>query len=307
MECPLPSGSGHTLINQKAETIMNKKKLYGTWFILPAMTIFTIFFLLPMIISLFFSMTIWDFKSFTFCGLDNFKTFFSESSLNIAIKNTLVYAVLTCLCKLVLAFFLAVFLNSGIKTKNFLRSVVFFPNLISTIAVGITFSALMHPSKGLINKMLSIIGVKGVDWLGNVDTALYSVIFTDVWKGVGVATVIFIAGMQSIDRTYYEAASIDGAGAWQQLKSITMPLCRPATNSIIILAFIGGMRTFDLIWSMTGGGPGYITEVMASTVYKQYAAGYYGLSTAGNVIMFVMIAALAFPLQKFLLSREVDG
>jgi len=226
--------------------------------------------------------------------------------LNVAIKNTLIYAILTCLIKLVLAFFIAVFLTSKIKSKNLLRSVVFFPNLISTIAVGITFSALMHPTKGLINQILAIFGIKGLDWLGNTSTALYSVIFTDVWKGVGVATVIFIAGMQSIDKTYYEAASIDGATGLQQLKQITLPLSRPAMNSVIILAFIGGMRTFDLIWSMTGGGPGYVTEVMASTVYKQYAAGYYGLSTAGNVIMFVMIALLAFPLQKFLLSREVE-
>ena len=207
---------------------------------------------------------------------------------------------------MVLAFLLAVFLTSKIKTKNFLRSIVFFPNLISTIAVGITFSALMHPTKGLINSVIGIFGGTGADWLGNPKTALFAVIAVDIWKGVGIATVIFIAGMQSIDKTYYEAASIDGAGAWEQLKAITVPLSRPAMNSVIILAFIGGMRTFDLIWAMTGGGPGYVTEVMASTVYKQYAAGYYGLSTAGNVIMFIMIAILAFPLQKFLLSKEVE-
>ena len=94
--------------------------------------------------------------------------------------------------------------------------------------------------------------------------------------------------------------------AWQSLRAITVPLSRPAMNSVIILSFIGGLRTFELIWAMTGGGPGYATEVMASTVYKQYAAGYYGLSTAGNVIMFILIAVLAFPLQKFLLSKEVD-
>lgn len=164
----------------------------------------------------------------------------------------------------------------------------------------------MHPTKGLINKAIEALGGTGIDWLGNTDIALISVALTDVWKGVGIATVIFIAGMQSIDRTFYEAASIDGATSWQRLKSITVPLSRPAMNSIIILSFIGGLRTFDLIWSMTGGGPGYATEVMASMVYKQYAAGYYGLSTAGNVIMFVIIAVLAFPLQKFLLSKEVD-
>lgn len=285
---------------------MDKKKIYSNWFMVPAMVIFAVFFLLPMVISFFFSMTVWDFNSFTFCGFDNFKTFFSDSSLYSSISNTLIYAILTCGLKLIIAFFLAVFLTSKIKTKNFLRSVVFFPNLISTVAVGITFSALMHPSKGLINEVITMLGGTGMDWLGNTNTALYAVILTDVWKGVGVATVIFIAGMQSIDKTYYEAASIDGATAWEQLKAITLPLSRPAMNSVIILAFIGGMRTFDLIWAMTGGGPGYATEVMASTVYKQYAAGFYGLSTAGNVIMFVLIAILAFPLQKFLLSKEVE-
>lgn len=285
---------------------MERKKIYSNWFIAPAMVIFTVFFLLPMVISFFFSMTVWDFNSFTFCGFDNFKTFFSDTSLSSSIKNTLIYAILTCGLKLILAFFLAVFLTSKIKTKNFLRSVVFFPNLISTIAVGITFCALMHPSKGLINQVIAMLGGTGMDWLGNTKTALYAVILTDVWKGVGVATVIFIAGMQSIDKTYYEAASIDGATGWEQLKAITVPLSRPAMNSVIILAFISGMRTFDLIWAMTGGGPGYVTEVMASTVYKQYAAGFYGLSTAGNVIMFILIAILAFPLQRFLLSREVD-
>lgn len=129
---------------------------------------------------------------------------------------------------------------------------------------------------------------------------------TDVWKGVSIATVIYIAGITSIDKNYYEAASIDGANGWQRLKSITIPLCRPAMNSVIILSFIGGLRSFDLIWAMTNGGPGFATDVMASIVYKQYAAGFYGLSTAGNVIMFVLIALLGFPLQKFLLSKEVD-
>lgn len=285
---------------------MDKKKIYSTWFLIPAIVIFSIFFLLPMVVSFFFSLTIWNFSSFTFCGLDNYKTFFSDESLYSSVFNTIIYAVLTCVLKLILAFFLAIFLTSKIKSKNILRSIVFFPNLISTIAVGITFSALMHPSKGLINKVIIFFGGKGVDWLGNIDIALFSVILVDVWKGVGVATVIFIAGMQAIDKTYYEAASIDGATSLQQLKSITLPLSRPAINSVIILAFIGGMRTFDLIWAMTGGGPGYATEVVASTVYKQYAAGYYGLSTAGNVIMFVLIAVLAYPLQKFLLSKEIE-
>ncbi|WP_070042119.1 carbohydrate ABC transporter permease [Robinsoniella peoriensis] len=285
---------------------MNKKKIYSNWFLVPALLIFSIFFLLPTIISFYFSLTVWDFNSVTFVGVDNFKTFFTTDSLVGSLKNTLVYAILTCILKLVLAFFVAIFLTSKIRMKNLLRSIIFFPNLISSVAIGITFSALMHPSKGLFNEILAFWGVGGINWLGDVNIALYSVILTDVWKGVGVATVIFIAGMTSIDRTYYEAASIDGANSWQRLKNITLPLSRPAMNSVIILSFINGLRTFDLIWAMTKGGPGYATEVLASSVYKQYAAGFYGLSTAGNVVLFILIAILAFPLQKFLLSKEVD-
>ena len=129
----------------------------------------------------------------------------------------------------------------------------------------------MHPSKGVIKSFLSLFGFGGIDWLGNVKYALFSVIGVDVWKGPGIATVIYMAGIQSIDKTYYEAASVDGATPWQRLKNITIPLSRPAMNSVIILSFIGGLRSFDLIWSMTGGGPGFATDVVASVIYKQYA------------------------------------
>ncbi len=283
---------------------MNKKKIYPIYFLVPALAIFGIFFLLPMVSSLFYSLTVWDFKSFRFIGLGNFKMFFTEKSLNISVKNTLIYAFSTSGLKVLFAFFIAVFLTSKIKTKNLIRSIVFFPNIVSTMAIGITFAALMHPTKGLFNIVLKAIGLNGVDWLGNVSIALFSIIFTDVWKGVGVATVIYIAGIQSIDNTYYEAACIDGANGWQRLRNVTIPLVRPAMNSVIILSLIGGLRSFDLIWVMTGGGPGFATDVLSSVIYKQYASGFYGLSTAGNIIMFILIAVIAYPLQKFLLSRE---
>jgi len=283
---------------------MKEKKIYSIWFAVPALVIYGIFFLIPIAISFVFSMMNWTFQGMSWAGLKNFQTFFSDYSMTIGIKNTLIYAFCTCAAKVVIGFLLAVFLTSKIRSKNLIRSIVFFPNIVSTIAVGITFCALMHPTKGLINKALAVIGIHGPDWLGNVNLALGSVIFTDIWKGVGVATVIYIAGITSIDKSFYEAASIDGANGFQKLVSITLPLCRPAMNSVIILALTSGMRCFDLIWSMTGGGPGFVTDVMASIVYKKYAAGYYGLSTAGNVIMFIMIAIIAIPLQRFLQSKE---
>lgn len=286
---------------------MDKKQNYSVWFLMPALAVFVIFFAVPMILSFYFSLTVWNFNSVTFCGLDNFKMFLTEPSLRIGISNTLIYAVLTSGSKVILGFLIAVFLTSPIRTKTLQRSLVFFPNLVSTIAVGITFTAMMHPSKGIINGFLKLFGVGAVDWLGNASSALFSVILVDVWKGLSISVVIYIAGIQSIDRAYYEAAKVDGANAFQRLVNITLPLSRPAMNSVIILSFIGGLRSFDLIWSMTQGGPGFATDVVASVIYKQYAAGFYGLSTAGNVIMFVLIALLAFPLQKFLLSREADA
>lgn len=284
---------------------MNKKKIYSTWFLVPAVVIFMVFFIIPMVTSLFFSLTVWDLKDFTFCGLDNFKTFFGEKSLSISVKNTLIYAFLTSGLKVVIAFFIALFLTSKIKSKTFIRSLVFFPNLVSAVAIGIIWKALMHPSKGLINTLLGAIGITGPNWLGDVNLALFSVIAVDVWKGVSISTVIFIAGISSIDTSFYEAASIDGATRWQTIRHIVMPLVRTSTNTIITLSLIGGLRCFDLIWAMTKGGPGFATDVLASVVYKQYAAGFYGLSTAGNVIMFAVIAVIAFPLTKFLNSREV--
>lgn len=284
---------------------MNKKKIYSTWFLVPAVVIFMVFFIIPMVTSLFFSLTVWDLKDFTFCGLDNFKTFFGEKSLSISIRNTLIYAFLTSGLKVAIAFFIALFLTSKIKSKTFIRSLVFFPNLVSAVAIGIIWKALMHPSKGLINTLLDGIGIAGPNWLGDVNLALFSVIAVDVWKGVSISTVIFIAGISSIDTSFYEAASIDGATRWQTIRHIVMPLVRTSTNTIITLSLIGGLRCFDLIWAMTKGGPGFATDVLASVVYKQYAAGFYGLSTAGNVIMFAVIAVIAFPLTKFLNSREV--
>ncbi len=287
-------------------TKKKRKNIYSIWFLVPAIVVFGALFILPTVISLFFSMTVWDLKTWRFVGLENFINFFSEYSLRIGIQNTFIYAILTCGLKVVIGMIFAVILTSQIRTKNLVRSIVFFPNLVSTVAVGIIFKALMHPSKGLFNEILGMAGISGVNWLGDRGAALYSVIAVDVWKGVGVATVIYIAGISAISKDYYEAASLDGATGWQQFWKITVPLCRSSMNSVIILAFIGGMRTFDLIWSMTGGGPGFATDTMASVIYKQYAAGFYGMSTAGNVIMFVIIAVIAFPLFNYLTSKEVE-
>ncbi|MDM5338578.1 sugar ABC transporter permease [Fictibacillus enclensis] len=281
-------------------------KRYTYYFLLPAGIVYLVFFIFPTVMSLFFSMTWWSLTDWKFIGLDNFKTFLTEDSLNIGFKNTIIYAVVTCGLKVVLGMLLGVFLCTKLKSVGFIRSMVFFPTLLSTIAVGIAFTMMMHPSQGLINVTLKAIGIIGPDWLGDTKIALLSVALVDVWKGVGIATVIYIAGIMSIPNDYYEALMIDGGNSFHKFWNIILPLSKPAMNSVIILSFIGGLRTFDLIWAMTKGGPGFSTDLIASIIYKQYQGGFYGLSTAGNVILFIVVSALAFPLYAYLNRKEVD-
>lgn len=285
---------------------MSKAQKYSVWYILPALTVFTVLFIVPMIISVFFSMTVWSFADFRFVGLQNYKMFFEDSQLLQGLGNTLIYAFSTSMSKVVLALLISIFLTSNIRLRGALRSVVFFPHLVSNVAIGITFCALMHPTKGVFNAVLTSFGLKASKFVYSPNTSLISVIVTDVWKGLSVSTVIYIAGLQAIDRTYYEAAEIDGASRLQTFWNITLPLVRPAMNTVIILSLIGGLKSFDLIKTMTDGGPGNSSTVLALTVYRQFANGYYGMSTTGNIIMLVMISLISYPLQKFLLSREVS-
>jgi len=282
------------------------KKNYPYLFIVPTLLIYGVLFLLPTAMSFFFSMTWWSLTEWEFIGFENFVSFFEERPLRIGFTNTIIYAFLTSALKVVFGLLLGAMLSTSLKTKDFLRSVLVFPNLISSVAVGITFRSLMHPSRGLINAGLALFGITGPSWLGNPDLALFSVVLVDVWRGVGIATVIYIAGIMSIPRQYYEALMIDGGNKFQAFKNITLPLCRPARNTVIILSLIGGLRSFDLIWVLTGGGPGFSSDVLASIVYKQYAAGFFGLSTAGNVVMFLAVALIVFPLYRYITRREVD-
>jgi raffinose/stachyose/melibiose transport system permease protein len=282
-----------------------RRTAYTYWFFLPAAVIYGVLFILPTFASFFFSLTRWTLFDWEYIGLENFVMFFEEPGLVKGLNNSLIYGVVTSGAKVVLGMLLAVFLTSQIMARGILRSVMFFPVLVSTIGVGITFTVLMQPEQGLINRSLAVIGIDGPAWLTDPSNALLSVALVDVWKGVGLATVIYIAGIVSIPQEYYEAARVDGASAFSTFRHVTLPLARPATTTVIILSLIGGLRSFDLIWAMTQGGPGFTSDVIASVIYKQYQAGFYGLSTAGNVILFVVVSAIIFPLFWFLNRKEV--
>jgi len=276
------------------------------WFTIPLGLIFVFLYLVPTVTAFYYSTQRWTLFDTSYVGLDNFSLFFKDPFLLGGIVHTFIYAFLTSGLKVVIGMFFGVVLMSNIKFRSLLRNLVFFPVLVSTIGVGITFQELMKPEVGILDQALHVFGIPQEGLLGNVTTAIYAIVAVDVWKGVGLATVIYIAGMAAIPQEYYEAAKVDGVSTWQNFRHIILPLLRPATNTVIILSLIGGLRSFDLIWAMTGGGPGFASDVLASLIYKKYQSGFYGLSTAGNVVMSLLILILVLPLSRYLTKREVE-
>jgi len=279
---------------------------YPSWFYIPAAVLFIVFFAVPTFASFYFSLTRWTLFDVQFIGFDNFVQFFQEPQLVQGFINTFIYGFVTSAAKVVLGLALALLLTGPILGRGYLRAVVFFPVLVSTIGVGLTFKALLDPFHGVVNNILGFFNLPEPGWYTDPSLALLTVAGVDIWKGVGIATLIFMAGIVAIPHEYFEAARMDGAGAWSIFRNITLPLVRPATATVIILSLIGGLREFAMIWAMTKGGPGFSSDVIASVIYKQYQAGFFGLSTAGNVILFLVVTAVMVPVSWFLNRREAE-
>jgi raffinose/stachyose/melibiose transport system permease protein len=288
--------------HKRASTVLHT---YPYWFYLPGALVFGVFFVIPTLLAFYFSLTRWSLFDATFIGFNNYVQFLGDPQLTSGLIHTVIYAVLTSGLKVIISLPLAVLLFSSIKLKALVRGIIFFPVLVSTVAVGITFAALMQPSTGLINNALGALGLPQPEWLGNPGLALYSVALVDIWKGVGIATLIFLAGIASIPNDYFEAARLEG-GSWVRFRHVILPLSRNASFTVILLSFIGGLRSFDLIWTMTRGGPGFASDVLTSVIYKAYQAGFYGLSTAGNVVLFILVTAIVYPLMRFFNRRELE-
>ncbi len=293
-------------LDRKGGPRMRRWHPYPSWFYIPAAALYIVFFGVPTFASFYFAFTRWTLFDSTFIGIDNFVQFFQDPQLVQGFINTFVYGFSTSAAKVVLGMALALLLTSPILGRGYLRAVVFFPVLVSTIGIGLTFKALLDPFNGVVNSTLAMFGIDGPGWFTDPNIALLTVAAVDVWKGVGIATLIFMAGIVAIPSDYFEAARVDGASPWRIFRSITLPLTRAATGTVVILSLIGGLRSFDLIWATTRGGPGYASDVIASVIYKNYQAGFFGLSTAGNVILFIVVAAIAIPINRALNRSEVQ-
>lgn len=283
-----------------------RRSMYPRWFLIPALALYVVFFAIPTFASFYFSLTRWNLFGSTFIGFGNFVEFFQDPQLLNSFFHTFEYGVVTSGAKVVLGLALAILLTSPVIGRTYLRAVVFFPVLVSTIGVGFVFKSLLDPFHGIIDALLGSVGLPKPGWLTDPSMALFTVAGIDIWKGVGIATLIFMAGIVAIPTEYYEAARMDGASGWRMFRSITLPLSRPAMGTVIILSLIGGLRSFDLIWATTGGGPGFSSDVIASVIYKDYEAGFFGLSTAGNVILFIVVTAIMVPISWLINRREVE-
>jgi raffinose/stachyose/melibiose transport system permease protein len=282
------------------------RSAYPSWFFIPAIALYVVFFAVPTIASFYFSLTRWSLFDSQFIGLENYVQFFHDPQLYTSFIHTIIYGVVTSGAKVIIGFLLALLLTSPVIGRGYLRAVVFFPVLLSTIGVGILWKSLLDPFHGMVNGVLGFFGLPQPGWFTDPSLALYSIAAVDIWKGVGIATLIFMAGIVAIPREYYEAAKVDGASGWRIVRDITMPLSRGATATVIILSLIGGLRSFDIIWATTGGGPGFTSDVIASVIYKQYQAGFYGLSTAGNVVLFLVVTLIMVPLSYALNRKQVE-
>ncbi|MFE3450785.1 carbohydrate ABC transporter permease [Nonomuraea sp. NPDC059194] len=281
---------------------------YRYAFLVPAVAIFTVFFLLPAFFGMYLSLT--DASTYVrdthFVGLANYRLMIGDGSvLWNATKNQFLYAACVTVGKTGLGVAIAFLLNRAFAGVKVLRVVVYLPIMFSTIVVGLLFGYILK-ADGPVNALLEPFGL-AQNWLGSFDLALYSVTAVDTWMGVGWTVVLVLAALQSVPRELIESAQLDGAGAWQTVRHIKIPCIRHAINLAALLTFITGMKAFDMIYATTGGGPGTATEVLTSYVYKQLNTGALGYASAVNVVQFLVITAVALVINRFVRRMEATA
>lgn len=284
-----------------------QRKTYSLTFVLPWLLIYGVFFIVPTLFGFYYAFTDWDLHSVRFAGLNNFVEMFQNPVFSMALKNTAYFTATSVILKVAVSLAFAVALYHGFAS-NFFRTIFFTPYVLSYIAIGVLFTAILHPEVGILNQSLRAVGLDFLAWNWLVDKSkvIFSLAFIDVWRSLGFHMAIFIAALQTIPHDLTEAAAVDGAGPWKRFRHITFPMLASAFNANIIFALIVGLTKFDLIFVTTGGGPGYFSEVLRTMVYKQFAMGRYGLATAGELIIFIVVITLTVFLQKMLEKREVE-
>lgn len=276
-------------------------------FLLPALVIYSTFMAIPLLMSIklsFYSTS--GIGEATFAGFNNFnKLFFdpyiSKRFLN-ALKNNFVFLLWTMLLQNVLALFIAMLLSLDFRFFRVVRTIIFIPVTMSVVLVGYIWSLMLNPNWGAINTMLKGIGLDSwaISWLGNESTALLSVAVVNAWNFIGLAVMLFLAGLQGIPKDLYEAANLDGAGKWSEFVHITIPQLIPVIGVVGILTLVGNFSQFELIYALQGtnAGPNYATDVLGTFFYRTSFSSLIGappdlgLGAAISTITFLIVCCL---------------
>ena len=278
-------------------------------FYIPALLLILFFVLWPLIEAFRISFTQWNGYSqdYKYIGLKNYLKLFKDSNFLIAFRNTIIYGFGSTLLQNLLGLAYAVFLNSRFKGHSVVRTFIYMPVMISSLIMGYIIYFFVQYNRGIFNEMIGIFGMVPIDWMASGTRGVIIITLMNSWQYVGIAMVIYMAGLQNIPQMYLEAAEIDGASPWQRFRHITFPLLLPSISSAVVLNLIGGLKLYDVIVSLSGGGPGFSTHSLASYVSNQYfKAQNAGYSAAVGRFTFLFIMVVSNIFTNYFSKKEVD-
>lgn len=286
---------------------MQSKGLINLMYV-PAIVLFALFIFYPFIQGIRVSFTDWNGYSQTYnwVGFDKYNTMLHDRNVWITVKNTLIYGFGSTFFQNILGLAYALFLDSKIRGKGLVRTIVYLPVIISPLIMGYIWYFFFQYDGGAVNDAISLLGIEAVDWLSKGPMAVWLITLVNTYQYMGTAMIIYLAGLQSIPKDYYEAAAIDGASGIKKFKHVTLPLLMPSITINILINIIGGLKLFDVIVAMTNGGPGYASSSISTMMYNLYFArqdaGY--AAALGNT-MFLMIALISLLALFYLKRKEV--
>ena len=273
----------------------------------------TCFFLAPSLLGVGYSFTDWSSRSAIdgthFVGLKNYiEIFTSDTDYAAGILHTLMFTVVSNIVKLIPALLLAVMLQEGLRGKGIYRTILYLPSILPFVIIGIVFKSIFNFDHGLLNNVLEALNLEFLQqkWLSDLDVVWKSIFGVDAWRGIGYCMTIFLAGLQTIPKSLYEAAKIDGANFWQRLRYITLPMLSGAVMINLVFGITYGLKVFDIVYVLTNGGPGHATEVLTTYSFQLYSTGNYGMSTALNAILLLITAVIGIAVVRIMSKREVQ-
>lgn len=260
-------------------------------FLAPSLITLLAFWIGPMVGTIWVSLQDWNLIGVpTFIGLDNYAELAKDGDFHLALLHTLGFLGGYLPLVLVGGLALALLLDAKLPGMTLYRATFFLPVISSWVAISLLWKWLLNPADGLVNQILGLVGIDGPGWWTDPDWAIPSVIFASVWKDIGYVGVILLAGLQAIPRDVVEAAQLDGATRWRQLRSITIPLLSPSLFFVTVISLINGFQVFDQVWVMTGGGPGGASTVVVEQIVKySFSYGRIGYASAMSIVLFAVI------------------